>query len=53
VRWFTRERYEDEDFDDWDGVSKAYAAYIEGIRNKLPQDLQRLAPPDGIDLHDA
>jgi len=53
VRWFTRERYEDPDFDDWDGVSKAYAAYIESIRSKLPQDLQRLAPPDGINLHDA
>jgi hypothetical protein len=53
VRWFTRERDEDADFDDWDGVSTAYAAYIESIRSRLPQDLQRLTPPDGFDLHDA
>lgn len=53
MRWFTRQRYEDADFDNWEDLTKGYTAYIQRIRTKLPPDLQRLAPPDGIDLHDA
>ena len=50
MRWFTRERYEDPDFDDWDSVLSGYRAYITGIRDALPADLQRFLE---LNLHDA
>jgi len=50
VRWFTRERYEDPDFDDWDTVVSGYWAYIAGIRDRLPPDLRRFLE---LNLHDA
>ena len=50
MRWFTRERYEDPDFDDWDTVVSGYWAYIAGIRDGLPPDLQRFLE---LNLHDA
>ena len=50
MRWFTRQRSEDPNFDDWDDVRAAYWAYIESIRDGLPADLQRLT---ATDLHDA
>lgn len=51
--WFTRERYEDGYFDDWDALIRDYGAYIQSVRVRLPKDLQRLAPPNGFNLHDA
>jgi hypothetical protein len=50
VRWFTRERYEDPDFDDWDAVRSGYWAYIDSIREGLPSELRRFLE---INLHDA
>jgi len=50
VRWFTRERHEDPDFDDWDRVDSGYLAYISGIRDSLPPDLKRFLE---LNLHDA
>ncbi|HVH65771.1 MAG TPA: hypothetical protein VM674_07005 [Candidatus Acidoferrum sp.] len=50
MRWFTRQRYEDPDFDEWDVLVKDYAAYLESIRSQLPDQLRLLAD---IDLHDA
>jgi hypothetical protein len=50
VRWFTRERDEDPDFDDWDAVRSGYWAYISSIRGGLPPDLTRFLE---LDLHDA
>ena len=50
MRWFTRERDEDPDFDDWDAVRSGYWAYISGIRDGLPPDLKRFLE---LDLHDA
>jgi len=50
VRWFTRERYEDPDFDDWDSVVSGYWAYISSIRDGLPPDLRRFLE---LNLHDA
>jgi hypothetical protein len=50
VRWFTRERYEDPDFDDWDGVRSGYWGYIDSIKEGLPSDLRRFLETD---LHDA
>jgi hypothetical protein len=50
VRWFTREHYEDLDFDDWDAVRPGYWAYIGSIKEGLPSDLKRFLE---LDLHDA
>lgn len=52
VRWFTRERHQDPNFDDddFDAVRAAYWEYIDSVRDGLPPDLQRLARTD---LHDA
>jgi len=50
VRWFTRERYEDPDFDDWDAVRSGYWGYIDSIREGLPSALKRFLE---INLHDA
>lgn len=50
MRWFTRERHEAPDFDNWDSVVSGYPAYITGIRDGLPPDLQRFLE---LNLHDA
>jgi hypothetical protein len=50
MRWFTRVRNDNPDFDDWEAVRTAYWTYIDSIRDELPPDLRRLTR---IDLHDA
>ncbi len=52
MRWFTRERTDDPNFDDdaWDAVRAGYWAYVDSVRDGLPPDLQRLVE---INLHDA
>lgn len=50
MRWWTRARLNDPDFDDWDAASADYWKHIDEIRTQLPADLSRLL---NHSLHDS
>jgi hypothetical protein len=54
VRWWTRERLNDPDFDDWDAVSADYWKHVAEIRTELPVDLALLLnQSQRFSLHDS